>query len=834
MLRRTCRAPALLFIALILMGAFGALVPVAAPVARAQAAAPASQPVAGTNGAVPVPPAVDSGAAYSEFMAKIMSLFAWLLGAATLMLDYAVYYGVVVMGDFVKELSAIGVTWRILRDIGNIALIFGFIASGIAVIINVDKYGFGSKLLPMLLVAAVFLNFSLFISEAIIDVNNLFATEIYKQINNGEIVGPSKLNAPNAVVNEGISNRIMSVLGLPSLYNVATDNADILKEAQDKLRGSSWYVGFMGIILFIVASFVLFSLAFVIIARFVALVFLIVVAPIGFAGLAIPQLKGLASKWWSQLFEQAITAPVLLLLLYIALAVITDANFLTGVGTVSGSDCNAESEWFCSGSTSWTGFLETASGGGTGRFAGILFSFLVAMGLLLAVVVFAKRMSAFGAGVATKLAGKATFGTVSWAGRATLGTAGNLLASKRMQAWATPGKDDKGARRYMRYALRPLTSTGKGLRAGTYDMRNAPGFGAGLAALGGLFGTPIDVGKGATLTAQQIHEKRYGGKAVTKYFAESGAQYQAAKREIDLKDAIASGTVTPAQMAKISLKELEQLDGIKKGVEALVTNLSPQQFEALLKSTVLTDAQKANINNGRYAGLSRATASGVPADIQAQLRGMGKTDLENLPADLRTGAVMQNLNPDQLETMMKSEKYSEADRQSMAGSRFAPLTTAIAAGVPATVIGRQVRGMSKTDIEYLPMSTLLNPSVLTQLSDSQRDDLESSKRRTAGERAEVRNARPEVIFESSFRTGAPLPALNTLTIPQIGRLAADVVSDAHVAPQLTPAMLIELQERKRLTATQIANVGGHIRAVGVVGMPAYDFITTGPGRAYWS
>ena len=98
--------------------------------------------------------------AYNGIMIKIMSLFAWLLGVAAITLDNAVYYTVVTMGRFVQSLSAVGVTWRILRDIGNIMLIFGFLAIGISIILNTEKLGYGKKMLPMLLIAAVFLNFS--------------------------------------------------------------------------------------------------------------------------------------------------------------------------------------------------------------------------------------------------------------------------------------------------------------------------------------------------------------------------------------------------------------------------------------------------------------------------------------------------------------------------------------------------------------------------------------------------------------------------------------------------------------------------------------------------
>ena len=153
-------------------------------------------------------------------MTWIMSLFAWLLGVAALTLNYAVLYTVVTMGDYVNNLSAVGVTWRILRDLGNIIIIFGFLAIGITTILNVNWYGGKMKMLPMLLVSAVFLNFSLFITEAVIDTGNLFATQFYTQINGG--VSPTREALSGVTVgtfgsgsigNEAISNAIMGQLG---------------------------------------------------------------------------------------------------------------------------------------------------------------------------------------------------------------------------------------------------------------------------------------------------------------------------------------------------------------------------------------------------------------------------------------------------------------------------------------------------------------------------------------------------------------------------------------------------------------------------------------------
>ncbi len=391
-------------------------------------------------------------AQYNFVMEMIMSLFAWLVGVAAITLDYSVYYTVITMGNYIHNLAAVGVAWRILRDIGNIMLIFGFLAVGITTILNVDWYGSGKKMLPMLFVAAIFLNFSLFISEAIIDTGNLFATQFYKQINGGTLPTQASLSA-TTIQNEGISTKIMSQLGLQSIYNVNDGKVN-----KTIFSGTSpWLIGFMGILLFIVTAFVMFSLAFILIARFVALIFLIILAPIGFAGLAVPMLKGQADKWWSKLFEQTITAPILLLMLYIALAVITDAHFLTGFSSAPGG---------------WLGFVNNNNLAG---FGGTVLSFLVAMGLLLAVTIQAKNLSAFGAGWATKTAGALTFGATAWGVNRTLGR-GAYFASRGL-------RQSKVFNKVNALTGRVMSGTLDRAAKASFDVRGAT-IGGGLKGLG--------------------------------------------------------------------------------------------------------------------------------------------------------------------------------------------------------------------------------------------------------------------------------------------------------------------------------------------------------------
>ena len=438
----------------------------------------ASPSISGAN--QPVDFSKDTASQFGTIMTWLMSLFAWLVGVAAITLDNAVFYTVVTMGDYVNNLSAVGVTWQILRDLGNIIIIFGFLAIGITTILNVNWYGGGAKMLPMLLVSAIFLNFSLFLSQAVIDTGNLFATQFYTQINGGNPAGVKSFDPGISIrlQNEGISSKLMSQLGLQTIYGEAARNKEVFK------AGNTWIIGFMAIILFIITAFVMFSLAFILIARFVILLFLIIISPIGFAGLAIPQLKNMANKWWGTLFEQAITAPVLLLLLYIALAVITDERFLTGLcisTDPANKTCTANAVGWVSGNFQ--------------GFASYILSFLVAMGLLLAVTIFSKKLSAFGGSWATKTAGKLTFGATAFGLRSTAGKGLNAAArrfrSSKLSRVPIIGRTFAGA-------------LDRGAKA-SFDVRGA-------TTLGGLKGIGVDAGEAQKGGYRKIEEEAIKGR----------------------------------------------------------------------------------------------------------------------------------------------------------------------------------------------------------------------------------------------------------------------------------------------------------------------------------
>src|SRR6185295_16687965 len=90
---------------------------------------------------------------------------------------------VVNMGHFITSESSSGIqtAWKIVRDLTNIGIIGGLIATAISTILQIEKYN-ANKLLARLIIAALLVNFSYFFTGAIIDSSNYLATQFYTNL----------------------------------------------------------------------------------------------------------------------------------------------------------------------------------------------------------------------------------------------------------------------------------------------------------------------------------------------------------------------------------------------------------------------------------------------------------------------------------------------------------------------------------------------------------------------------------------------------------------------------------------------------------------------------
>ncbi len=319
--------------------------------------------------------------------------------------------------------------WGILRDLANIALLFGFIFMGIAVILDLHSFPW-KKTLPMLIIYAILLNFSLFAAEAIIDVSNAVSSVFYAQASGGTDCRDSESVAECG--NNGLAGKALEATGLAGMFSENTGSVSIntsywgeswsrIWNADDGVMAATLFLGLFVFILITLAIIV--SGSIMLISRAVTLMLLLVTSPIGFAGAAIPPLQSISKQWWEKLMDNVLFAPTFVLLMLIGFKIVEGIRD-TFLG--NGADGNLIRA------------LLPASGAASSiNTGGVFVLFALVIGFMYAALTVAKRFGVYGSekviGAAESFVRRATgFGLTAvpaYAGRRTIG-AGSDLASR--------------------------------------------------------------------------------------------------------------------------------------------------------------------------------------------------------------------------------------------------------------------------------------------------------------------------------------------------------------------------------------------------------------------
>ena len=353
----------------------------------------------------------------------IFQLATLLLALAGTLFNWVMLKAVFQFSTLIGASPGLLTAWSILRDIGNMLLLFGFIFIGIAMILDLHSYP-AKKALPRLIIFAILMNFSLFIAGAVIDSSNGLSSVLYNQANDdpcatGASINPDEegnLTQAECSVNYGISGHMMQSMGLASLFTAGDIGAGKIDAAP-----------MVGLALFaLVGAFVFFAAAIMLIIRAVVLTFLMVLAPIGFAALAIPTLEKHGKDWWNRLIHQSFFAPIFLLLVFVSLKITDSFAGPETRGSLAGALTHPEASVM-----------------------GVIMVFGLVIGFLIFSLVAAKKFGAMGADFAVKTAGGLTAGTIGWAGRRTVGAAsynvGQNLSKTRFGQTAFGGAVARGA-----------------------------------------------------------------------------------------------------------------------------------------------------------------------------------------------------------------------------------------------------------------------------------------------------------------------------------------------------------------------------------------------------
>lgn len=317
---------------------------------------------------------------------ELVSVITWFGGK---LLDTSIEKLVLGFGEQINGSSfgsTIDQTWSLIRDISNLAFIFGFIYCGIRIILSPDDSSL-KTFVSRIIIGALLINFSLFFVKIIIDFSNFTSIQIYNAM----------------IANSGsISSAVAQQLGITSLYK-PLEGVDLAKAS------SSFWFYIMASIFLIITGFIFAASAIMIIVRFVTLVLIMVFSPILFAATVFPQTAKYSTDLWHKLISSAFYVPVYLLLTFVSLQLVGGLN-------LGGTKDWATALMNNGPATSFTVFI----------------NFFVIIFFMMQSLLIANKFSIGGSEMITAktktLIGASTAGLAARSGRATLGRLGNYVS----------------------------------------------------------------------------------------------------------------------------------------------------------------------------------------------------------------------------------------------------------------------------------------------------------------------------------------------------------------------------------------------------------------------
>ena len=391
------------------------------------------------------------------------TIYSWMVGLGALvarlggwLLDASLAAFVVNMAE-VADRMGLGLVivsiWSVIRDLFNLVFIFALIWIGFQTILQTGSTD-TKRLVGYLLVAALFINFSLYITQVIVDFSNIAAYQISNLMNIGtydeQILG-------------------VEVKKVSSAFVAASDFHNFPRESQEavaKLFGSesttgetetsngTFLLGFVVMAMLVIMGVVFAAGAVILFTRFVALVMIMMFSPAMFAGLIFPKFAAFGSKWWHYFINQAIVGPAYIFMLYIAL------RSLQGLGSLP--------EY---------------------TITGLIMYFLLVVAFVIAAYMVAKHFGGIGAthavnlskaagrrigNVSRRAAGGAVFGGAAWAGRNFPGQVAQRLAERDSLLEAASQGGVKG------FAARRGLGLARAVGDSSFDARRIGGVGKSL------------------------------------------------------------------------------------------------------------------------------------------------------------------------------------------------------------------------------------------------------------------------------------------------------------------------------------------------------------------
>jgi len=704
----------------------------------------------------------------------LLGFFGFLMNFAAGLLDVTIQYTLVDLGANIEGISAIKITWGIIRDLINMSFIFILLYIAIGTILNIGVNW--KSTLVKVVVAAILINFSLFFTKIVIDASNVVALTFY--------------NSFSGVSGSSMAANFTGPLKIQTLYG---DFSTAVGEGSSKQLIAA---GLLGSVFLLVTIFVFLAMTLLFLSRFVTIIFLLILSPIGFFGSVLPGLSGIGKQWRDTLMGQAIFAPVYMILTWMVLQIINDPGFKAPIGSKLSQAFSIDPS---TNLQPVTGFMD------------LFMNYVIIIIFMMATLILSKKAASQGSDLGQKLVGGAT----------ALGAAGVGATGRRSLGWAARTADKKGwlqgadtaaagrtvgsglihgkgwgrLEGFKTYGARATAGAVRGTASGSMDIRKGINAAGALAGFGNAasemgFGNQLgDAGKGGYVAREQAKEKT--------------------RRE----RTEASDRAQNAQTV---------LNGVKAAQDPAF-----QAAQAAVRAGIATSAQKALVDTVEQMELAIAKTSTKEVE----------TLVDNNKQLLRSQAFANRISVQQLEALNKTDKFSDQEKGALTSARFVDVNAITGTGgsVPSARSLEQIQGLSDSELEVIDSQTLTDRDFVGTLKQNQIDAVMKSNKFTTSQKDQITDTRKDVFIRSVTANPAILKNKNT-SIKQIAGLPMTPrnpgeasLSTPSIIDQLTPSLLKRIAPE--LDAAKSQALKSEILGIAGIGNPTLQAWLSRPENA---
>lgn len=555
----------------------GILQPISTPIAQAEIG---SATAAGAGAAGAGTTATDLGCSNPNTWTQCLAYMVYWIGPgiASYVASIAAYFF-----DFMVQISLnssayaltfIQQSWEVVRDLANMAFIFILIFIAFTIMLEAETDS-TKKMLVAVVVVALLVNFSFFLTRVVIDMGNILAVQFYNSI---QVAGPPI----NGI--KDLSAGIMNAAQLQNLLASPTFDA-----AQKAAEGSAFGGLIVISLIYLAVAAMLWILAFAFLhvgvkflMRVVGLWLVIIASPLAFVSRTVPKLQPFFERWLEYLIKFTFY-PAIFLFMFLILSKLVEQM---GSGNLSNAIFNSIS----------------APGGGAANPAAItqaIAAVVVRMGFIVAMLYAGLKAADYIVEEGNKFAyglrrgifrygGQFVAGTVGFVGRETLGRGFNRLGQSPTFNRAVDFAERYKGRVPGLGLVVATDRAAKRLATGSYDIRSAPG--AGL--LKDVAGVDLGKPKGEGGIAKSIKEK--GERLEKEQQARAAIIRDASNREAIKR--IAAGRGTPEDVDRVRNFNKREWEGLKSAeIESVAHLMKESQLKNVEGSDKFSDREKEGI-----------------------------------------------------------------------------------------------------------------------------------------------------------------------------------------------------------------------------------------------